>query len=144
MKKILLKSLMIGITGLAITGCTYKNATISYKPYNAYAEPQGGNMKYQEIGPVHACSYGFVWDDCAKLAQNTLQRLQEQAKVLGGNGVINVKWSYNDSFTLTPTCKQENGWFALYIIGGLGPWVQRACAEGVAVKFSDKHIKSKE
>ena len=140
MKKILLKSLIIGITGLVLTGCTYKTATISYNPYNAYAEPQGGNVKYKEIAPVHACASGFVWSNCAEITQEVLQRLQEQAKTLGGNGVINIKWSYKNSFVLTPTCEVQWGWFALYILPGLGPWVQRACAEGVAVKFLDRNI----
>jgi len=139
-KKTLLKSMMIGVTGLMLVGCTYKNATISYKPYNAFSETEGGNLKYKEIAPISACSSGFVWDNCAKLTQQTLQKLQEQAKVLGGNGIINVKWSYRGNFVLTPTCKEQYGWFLAYILPGFGPWVQRSCAEGVAVKFLDKNI----
>lgn len=141
MKKILLKSLMIGIAGLAINGCTYKTATISY---NDFKNLHNNNVKYQKIRPIYACSSGFIWENCSKLARDTVLRLQDQAKALGGDGIINIKWSYKDSFVLTPTCKEQNAWFALYILGGLGPWVQTACAEAEAVKFSDKHIKSKE
>ena len=135
------KLLVVASVGIAVlfSGCTYKHATINYKPYNAYSESEGGNIKYKEVGPVHACSSGFVWDDCGVLAQQTLRKMQEQAKILGGDAVVGVKWYYKDFFVLTPTCEERLGWFALYILPGFGPWVQNACAEGSAVKILDKN-----
>ena len=136
MKKIILS---IGIiVSFLLTGCTYKTATISYKKYNTYTQNLGGNVAYKEIAPIDACASGFIWDDCSKITSRVLQRLQEKSQTLGGNGVIKVQWFLDNQTVLMPTCKEEWGWFAIYILPGFGPWVQKACAEGIAVKFLDK------
>ncbi len=140
MKKILLKSLAIGIAGLALTGCTYKTATMSYKPYNAFSQSEGGNLKYKEIAPIRACSSDFVWVSCVHTTKKTLRLLQDEAKIMGGNGVVDVKWEFGDKYATVPICQDQWGWFALYILPGFGPWVQKACAQGVAVKFLDRNI----
>ncbi|GAB6045392.1 hypothetical protein JCM11957_09900 [Caminibacter profundus] len=137
MKKSIISTLIAG--SFLITGCTYKTATIKYNDYNAYSQNLGGNRNYKEIAPIRACASGFVWEDCVSIASNTLETLNEKSKALGGNGVIKVKWVHNDQYVITPTCVTQWGWFALYILPGFGPWVQRACAEGIAVKFIDQN-----
>ena len=104
----------------ALTGCTYKTATIKYSKYKIYSQNLGGNVKYKEIAPIKACSSSFIWTDCAEIAEDTLKKLQEKAKTLGGDGVIDVKWYVDDGKVLTPTCQEQWGWFALYILPGLG------------------------
>ena len=118
------------------TGCTYKNATINYKNYNAYSGGEAGNIKYKEIAPISATSNGFLWDDCTKLTENTLRELNSKAKALGGNGVIRVKWATDNGWSLTPTCETQWGWSALYILPVFGPWVQHSHAEAVAIKIT--------
>ncbi|AZV46623.1 hypothetical protein C3L23_04835 [Nautilia sp. PV-1] len=136
-----IKNIIMGsIVGLFLfTGCTYKNAELNYKQYHAYTLSEGGNLKYKEIGPIYASASGFAWDDCSDIASKVLKRLESKAKALGGDDVINIKWYGEHSLYTIPTCKCGCGWFALYIIGGLGPWVQTAKAEGVAIKFLDSN-----
>ena len=122
---------------ILFTGCTYKTAVIKYNKFNAYSQNLGGNIQYKEIAPVKSCASDFIWKDCSEVSEEALKRLQEQAKVLGGNGLVNVTWYSDESNVLTPTCKIQWGWFLLYILPGLGPWVQSACVQGVAVKFID-------
>ena len=133
-----MKKLFFLISLLILTGCTYKTATVKYSDYNVYSQNLGGNKEYEEIGPVKVCVSGFIWTDCAQLVDKALVALNEKAKVLGGDGVIKVSWYTDDGKVLTPTCEEQWGWFALYILPGLGPWTKKACVEGVAVKFVDK------
>ena len=132
-----IKSILFGsiVSVFIFSGCTYKNATIDYRKYNAYSQNLGGNVKYKEIAPITATSSSFFWTDCSEITTNVLRELQSKAKALGGNGVIDVKWSTDNGWSLTPTCETQWGWAVAYIIPVFGPWVQRAHAEGVAVKF---------
>jgi hypothetical protein len=137
MKKL---TFLVGISfcvGVLFSGCTYKNTTLDYKHYNAYTNFSGGNRHYREISPVSACASGFIWEDCKEIASEALKKLRQKAQVLGGDGVIDVKWEGEDGKVLMPTCREEWGWFAL-ILPGLGPWTKKACVEGVAVEFVDK------
>jgi len=139
MKKNLLISCLLG-GAILFSGCTYKNAEVNYKQYHAYSATEAGNFKYKEIGPIYASVSGFAWDECAELTSKVLRDLESKAKALGGDAIIDVKWYGENGLYTIPTCRCGCGWFALDIIGGLGPWVQTAKAEAIAIKF----IKDKE
>jgi len=138
MKKLTFLVVSVFCAGVLFSGCTYKNVALDYKHYNAYSNYIGGNRHYREITPIRACASGFIWDDCKEITSEALKKLRQKGQIVGGDGVIDVKWERDEEKVLMPTCRKEWGWFALYILPGFGPWTQKACVEGVAVKFVDK------
>ena len=116
-------------TVLFFSGCSLKDTTptVNYKAYDAYYQIESDNMKYKEITPIHACSSGFIWKSCSSLTKKTLKKLQKNAKIVGGNGVVDVKWDYDElSDGAIPTCDTE---FGLRLV---------SCASGMAVKIENK------
>jgi len=123
-----------------LTSCGYKTGFVDYKRNNMYSESEAGNIQYEEIGPVRGSASGFAWDSCDKTASDAAKAIYERGIVLGGNALMSVSWYGENGLVKSPTCKVGYGWFALYIIGGLGPWVQSAEAEGSVIKLSEADL----
>lgn len=123
--------------------CSHTHTEIDYKKYDLYSSENAGNQKYEEIGPVNASISGFAWDNCQVLATKTVEKLVSEAKARGATAIMNVKWERGDTLIATPNCKNALGWFVLYIVGGLGPWVQTVGVSGTAIKYVDKNISDK-
>lgn len=98
-------------------------------------------MKYEELMPITESVSGFVWDSCDKVASDVAGVMFDRAKAVGGNALMNVTWFAENGPVTTPTCKTGYGWFALYIIGGLGPWVKSASAEASIIKINETELK---
>lgn len=82
---------------------------------------------YTEVGPVSARKYGFIWDKCELLANKAMDAVLDSAKREGANAVVNVKQD----------CTTAYGWFLLYVVPGLGPWVKFVDVSGVAIKRAE-------
>lgn len=106
----------------------------NYKKYNAYSNVQAGNLKYEEIAPVYDCVSSFSWEDdysCKKITEKALANIETKAKQLGGNGIVNVKWSksiIDKNMYNYPVC--GNGFIRV-----------NTCVSGTAIKFINKDKK---
>lgn len=136
-----LKILTLSII-VSIVGCTYGTGSVQYRKYNMYTSTNAGNMKYEEVMTISESARGFVWDSCDVVASKTAGVMYDRAIAAGGNALIDVKWFAESGVTRAPTCKTAYGFFALYIVGGLGPWVKSAQAEAVVAKLSQKDLNS--
>lgn len=126
----------------SIVGCTYGTGSVQYRKYNMYTSANAGNMKYEEVMTISESARGFVWDSCDVVASKTASVMYDRAIASGGNALIDVKWFAENGVTRTATCKTAYGFFALYIVGGLGPWVKSAQAEAIVVKLNNKELKN--
>lgn len=119
------KLIFILSIALFLNGCATKPiSNISFKERPLYAtSPQ--TKDYVELGKVSIRQTGFIWESCENLADEGLDSILNKSKNMNGNAIINVRIS---------DCTTAYGWFALYIIPGLGPWVKSVDIDGIAIK----------
>lgn len=129
-KALLLFSLLFSLVGCSTTSINKLN----YNQSGFYSGSEGGNKKFKEIGPIVETVSGFSWDSCEKLVDQAMENTKKNIKAEGGDAIINVRWSKGDFQTAVPTCRNSYGWWALYIVGGLGPWVKSVELTGTIVK----------
>ncbi|MBK1728334.1 hypothetical protein CKO14_02895 [Halorhodospira halophila] len=120
-----------------ISGCSTSTSFVNYDEREMYSGETAGNIQFVEIGGVQARANGFVWESCGDLTSEAADELREEARQVGGNAVINVRWLGGDEGGRQPICTTGWGWFALGGVGGLHPWVKNAGVGGVAV-FADE------
>lgn len=115
---------LIVVMSFFMTSCAVRPVNnIAFKDRPLFATiPQ--TKDYVELGRVTAPINGFIWESCESLADDGLNLLIQHSKNMGGNTVIGVQIS---------ECQTQYGWFALYILPGLGPWVRGVKVEGIAV-----------
>jgi hypothetical protein len=130
-------SLSLILALVLFASCATERGFVDFKKEGVYASEAAGNKKFEDIGPLSADVSGFAWDSCDKLATEAVRSLVDLAKARGANTVYGIKFDSKDGITTTPTCTKGYGWFALYIVGGLGPWVARSSANGVAAKLAE-------
>jgi len=129
------------ITTVFLSSCSVSKGIVEYRKFNMYTAANAGNMKYEELIPITESASGFVWDSCDKVASDVATIMFDRAKAAGGNALMNVKWFAENGSVTTPTCKTGYGWFALFIAGGLGPWVKSASAEASIIKLNEDALK---
>ncbi len=122
------------LTSLTLSACTTSHGFVNYETSGIYSSENAGNRKFKDVGPVSVNVRTFAWESCDKLAGRAVSELLDVAKTRGGTTVYNIKFDTGDNLVTSPTCSTGWGWFALYIVGGLGPWVQTISVEGVAAK----------
>lgn len=123
------------LLALSLAACTTSHGFVNYKEVGVYAAADAGNKKFEDVGPVEAAQRGFFFSSCDSLAQDAVRDLLDMAKARGATTVYNVKFDSDNGLVQSPTCSTGWGWFALYGVGGLGPWVKLVAVEGVAAKF---------
>ncbi len=128
--------------GGLLAGCTTTTSFTEYDERALYSTSTAGNIEYVEIGPVTASARGTVFAPCDRLVGEVADDLAGQAADHGGNALINVRWINLDdgSHTPTPICTTGWGWFAVFGVGGLAPWVKGARAEGVVVYVDQERL----
>lgn len=123
---------------LALTAaCVTERGFVDFKKEGVYASDAAGNKKFDDVGPLSASTRGFAWDSCDSLATEAVRSLVDLAKSRGANTVYGIKFDSKDGVTTTPSCTKGYLWFALYIVGGLGPWVSHVSVNGVAATLQD-------
>ena len=78
---------------------------------------------YKPLGRIGVHSSVFVWSSCESLANEGIDLAVQKSKNMGGDAVINLSIS---------ECTTRWGWFFLYILPGLGPWMTSVDIEGTA------------
>ena len=108
---------------MVLGGCATHNVNYSYKGHSFYSsEPQ--TKDYRELGQIAVQNYGFVWESCSSLAKGAYGQAENKVESMGGNALMNMRHE----------CVTAYGWFAAYIVGGLGPWVKHVDVSGIAIE----------
>lgn len=115
---ILLITFLIGCSARPV-----KNMSFQGKPVY---EGTPKEMTYTTLGRVGVHSSGFVWNSCESLANEGIDLAIQKSKNMGGDAMINLSIS---------ECTTRWGWFFLYILPGLGPWMTSVDIEGTAVQI---------
>ncbi|MBF0239889.1 MAG: hypothetical protein HQM12_19490 [SAR324 cluster bacterium] len=141
MEKSVVRILVISLLLLGM-GCSYQTGIVEYRKYNMYTAANAGNIKYEELLPIQESGSSFIWESCSILTSEIANLMFDRSKAAGGNALMNVKWFAENGAVTTPTCKTGYGWFLLYIVGGLGPWVKSATAEASIIKLNEEELKN--
>lgn len=126
--------LALVLAAALLVGCTTSHGWVDYRELGVYSHENAGNRKFADIGPVAVRSRTFAWGNCDQLSKGVVIELLQIARARGGNTVYKILFEGDNGLSAVPTCTTGWGWFVLYIVGGLGPWVQTSAAEGVAAK----------
>lgn len=121
---------------LALTACTTHKGFVDYKEIGVYASENAGNLKFEDVGPVSTDVSSFIWASCDTVAKEAVRELIDMAKVRGGNTVYNITFDSDRGRVSTPTCHKRWGWFTLWIVPGLGPWMTATSVDGIAAKLN--------
>jgi uncharacterized protein YbjQ (UPF0145 family) len=134
-----MKTLIILSLILIIGSCSHHNIdNINYAKYNAHTTSRSISSDFTDLGHVTSDNSDYIFKSCEEVAENTLAELIAKAKMMGGNGIANIMWTDKyDMKTITPTCRIRWGWFAAYVVGGLGPWVKYVEASATVVNIPD-------
>lgn len=130
MRPILLLVLLLSIS------CSHKKVILNYKHMSVTDKSSFGNSQ-EDLGEVSGEYSGFAWESCEDVTKNAAEKMLSDARNKGANGVTELVWKKKDYYVKEPTCKKAYGWFGLYILGGLGPWVSSAKVKGRAVKTDE-------
>lgn len=130
-----MRSVMALALALTLGACTTSNGFINYQDQHVYASETAGNFKFKDVGPVTGSARSFAWATCDTLAANALREMIDLAKTRGASTVYKITFEGSDGRVTTPTCFTGWGWFALYGVGGLGPWVTSTHVEGIAANL---------
>ena len=124
---------------VAVAGCATQPQTVNYTDQGLYSGNTAGNQPYVEISSVTVRRQGYIWDSCAQMTDDVLDELRDTAAAAGANRVINLGWKSPSEvgFSSQPQCVAGLGWFALFGVGGLGPWVKTVEARGTLVYVTD-------
>ena len=115
---------------IIMSGCA-TSAQINYQSHSAFSADNAGNQQFEEIGPVSASVSNF-YGTCQGVAERAMARLDTNARALGGDAIIRVRFLDDDGrMNTTPTCEQHYWPFFLLIPVA---WMH-ADIEGVAVKL---------
>ena len=96
--------------------CTSKQLPIStanYAKNKFYSQNDPGNRLYSQVGEVSAKASGPFSSNCSDLIRDSAKALTEEAKALGADAVVEVRWkSASDlGYSKNPTCIAQVGWF---------------------------------
>lgn len=109
-----------------LVGCSARPIrNISFQDKAVY-EGAAQTPNYKPLGRVGVHASGFVWESCESLANEGVDLAIQKSKNMGGNAIINLSIS---------ECTTRWGWFVLYVLPGLGPWVRSVAIEGTAVQI---------
>lgn len=133
------KTLVASALAVALAGCATQQQTVNYTDQGLYSGHTAGNQPYVEISSVTVRRQGFIWDSCAQLTDEVLEEVRDTAATAGANRVINLGWKSpaEVGYSSQPQCVSGLGWFALFGVGGLGPWVKTVEARGTLVYVAD-------
>lgn len=137
-----IKTLALTTTIAAIvTACSTHKGFVDYKELGVFSSDNAGNQKFTDVGPISTDASSWVWSSCDVVATNAVRELLDIAKVRGANTVYKITFDSENGRVTTPTCYKRWGWFALYVVGGLGPWMTHTAVEGIAANIAnpDKH-----
>lgn len=84
--------------------CT-TTAKVNYQPFNAFSSENAGNKTFEELEQITVSKYGFYGWNCDILAKEALSEAAKQAKNIGGNALMAVRWLYKEKYPKkTPVC----------------------------------------
>jgi len=127
-----MRSLKVILIASLLVSCSHKSVTLNYRDLSV-TDKAVMTESQQDLGLVEGSYSGHAWDSCEEISKSAVQKLMANARKLGANAVTSLEWQKKDFYVKSPTCKKSYGWFALYILGGLGPWVTSAKVKGRAV-----------
>lgn len=111
---------------------------VNYEKYSAHITSREISSDFADVGKVSTSKSDFVFKDCREIAESALADLIKKARKMGGNALTNVQWKTHPELkTLTPTCEVRWGWFAAYVVGGLGPWVKNVEVSATVARKPD-------
>jgi hypothetical protein len=120
------------ILSSGLLACSTHKGFVDYKELSVYSSENLGNHKFTDVGPVSGDATSWVWASCDTVATMAVKDLLDIAKTRGANTVYKITFEGNSGRVTTPTCFKRWGWFAMYVVGGLGPWMTISSAEGIA------------
>jgi hypothetical protein len=132
-----MKYLFLSLSSIFTTGCISSYGNVDYTQHNISSSDMP-NKRSTNI-TVKSSKRSFIWTSCDDLAKEAVVDLVNQAKSFGGTSVSHIKFENGGNLEQTPVCESGLGWFLLYFIPGLGPWVQVSAAEGIVMK-DDKNL----
>jgi hypothetical protein len=117
------------------SACTTHRGFVNYQEIGVYASSEAGNRKFSDVGPVNTSASSWVWSSCDFVATEAVRDLLDISKTRGGNTVYNIRFDSESGQVSTPTCFKRWGFFILYLVPGLGPWMTATSVSGVAAKL---------
>lgn len=127
-----MKAFAVIMIAALLTSCSHKTVSLNYQELSVSGKDQM-TPSQKDLGEVIGKYSGHAWDSCEEVTKSAAQKMLANARARGANAVVSLEWKKKDFYVKTPTCKKSYGWFALYILGGLGPWVTSAEVKGRAV-----------
>lgn len=133
------KTLIALLLAVTLVACSHHPiSNVNYAKYNAHTTSRSISSTFTDIGRISTDNSDFIFKSCEKIAEDTLAELINKARAMGGNAVTNLEWTtHHDLKTLTPTCEIGWGWFAIYVVGGLGPWVKSVEVSATVVNIPE-------
>lgn len=122
-----------------LTSCSHKTVVLNYQDLSVSDKNEMASSQ-KDLGEVVGKYSGHAWDSCEEVTKSAAQKMLANARARGANAVVSLEWKKKDFYVKTPTCKKSYGWFALYILGGLGPWVTSAEVKGRAVVVDKSEV----
>lgn len=124
------------IITIFITSCVSSNGSNEKTSLYSY-----NNHSYQRTNiSVESIQRNFIWTPCDVMADAVINDLKMKAKSKGGDSIANILFEKDGVYiSELPVCEKQLGWFFLYILPGLGPWVQVASAKAEVVRYSHSH-----
>ncbi len=136
MKKIMSIAVVTAL-GFGLTGCSYKSGATNVNKQFFKTTKEVKEKKYEELGSVSLVENGWLFSSCDSMGTESILYLEQKAKSLGADAVVNVKWQGDHGIqTSYPQCHTGWGWILLWpawlILG-----TSDATVSGTMIKYTD-------
>jgi hypothetical protein len=138
MKKQMLNLAVITALGLGFTGCSYKSGYTNVNKDFFKTSKEVKTKDYEELGSVSLVQDGWLFSSCDSMGTESVHKLEQKAKSLGADAVVNVKWQGdNGILTPYPQCKTAWGWILLWPAWFI-PGTSDTTISGTMIKYTNK------
>ncbi len=127
-----MKYVTLAFISFGISSCVTSYGTYDNEKLKVNSNINKISTKYV----VTSSTRDFIWADCSELGDYLVKDLISKAKSVGGDSIDNLRFETGSGFnSKTPVCEKGLGWFLIYFVGGLGPWVQVSTAQANVIKY---------
>ena len=137
MKKVMSLAVVAAL-GLGFNGCSYKSGATDIDKRFFKSTKDVKKQNYEELGTVSLVEDGWLFSSCDDMGRNSIQKLEQKAKSLGADAVVNVKWQGDQGIqTSYPQCHTAWGWVLLWPAWFV-PGTSTSTVSGTMIKYQDK------
>jgi len=135
MKKVMSLAVVTALS-LGFSGCSYKSGHTNVDKTFFKTTKDVKEKKYEELGNVSLVENGWLFSSCDSMGTESINKLEQRAKMLGADAVVNVKWQGDSGIqTSYPQCHTAWGWILLWP-AWLIPGTSDATVSGTMIKYN--------